>query len=143
MDRIFDEIVNPLSDALLPLNVLLEGLGAYSPVLIILAIAAGIGAPMLIIGVLFRPRNPIPLKKMTYECGIEPTNDAFERVIPRYYIYAMLFLAFDVETLFLFPWAIVFDRIGLFAFIEMVLFIVILLIGLFYAWAKGALDWHY
>ena len=143
MDRLFNEIINPLSDVLLPLNVLLEGLGAYSPVLIILAIAVGIGAPMLIIGILFRPSNPLPLKKLTYECGIEPEGDAFERMIPRYYIYAMLFLAFDVETLFLFPWAIVFDRIGLFAFIEMVLFIVILLIGLFYAWAKGALDWHY
>lgn len=143
MERFFNEIINPLSDALSPLNVLLDGLEAYSPVLIILAIAVGIGAPMLIVGVLFRPSNPLPLKKMTYECGIEPTDDAFGRVIPRYYIYAMLFLVFDVETLFLFPWAIVFDRIGLFAFIEMVLFIVILLIGLFYAWAKGALDWHY
>ena len=98
---------------------------------------------MLIVGALLRPNNPVPLKKMTYECGIEPKGDAFERVIPRYYIYAMLFLAFDVETLFLFPWAVVFDRIGVFAFIEMVLFIVILLVGLFYAWAKGALDWHY
>jgi NADH-quinone oxidoreductase subunit A len=55
----------------------------------------------------------------------------------------MLFLVFDVEALFLFPWAIVFDRIGIFAFIEMVLFILILLVGLLYAWAKGALDWHY
>lgn len=136
--------MRPILDALSPLNFLFEGLTAYSPMLITLAIAAGIGISMLVVGwILFRPNNPTPLKQMSYECGIEPEGDAFERVIPRYYIYAMLFLAFDVETLFLFPWAIVFDRIGIFAFIEMVLFILILLVGLFYAWAKGALDWHY
>jgi NADH-quinone oxidoreductase subunit A len=136
--------VDRLFDALSPLNILFKGLAAFSPVLIILAIATGIGIGMLVVGwILFRPNKPTPLKQMTYECGIEPNGDAYERVIPRYYIYAMLFLAFDVEALFLFPWAIVFDRIGLFAFIEMVLFVVILLVGLFYAWAKGALDWHY
>lgn len=136
--------MRPILDALSPLNVLFGGLNAYSPMLITLAIAAGIGVAMLVVGwILFRPNNPTPLKQVTYECGIEPEGDAWERVIPRYYIYAMLFLAFDVETLFLFPWAVVFDRIGMFAFIEMVLFILILLVGLFYAWAKGALDWHY
>ena len=125
-------------------NILLGGLSAYAPVLFILAIAGGVGAGMLIIGWLsFRPNKPTSLKLMAYECGIEPQDNALERVFPRYYIYAMLFLAFDVEILFLIPWAIVFDRLGVFAFIEMVLFILVLLVGLLYAWAKGALDWHY
>ena len=124
-------------------NLLLEGVAAYSPALIILAIATGTGVAMLAVGSLFRPDKPNPIKLAPYECGIAPAGDAWEPVVPRYYIYAMLFLAFDVETLFLFPWAVVFDRIGVFAFVEMVLFIMILIIGLAYAWAKGALDWHY
>lgn len=122
---------------------LLTGVAAYSPMLIIMAVAIGIGVAMLVVGGLIRPNKPNARKLMPYECGMEPTGDAMVRVIPRYYVYAMLFLAFEVESLFLFPWAIVFDRIGIFAFIEMVLFIVVLVIGLAYAWAKGALDWHY
>ncbi len=122
---------------------LLSGLSSYIPVLVFMAISGAIGFLMLLIGRLWRPSHPYKEKLSPYECGIEPEGDAWERVIPRYYVYAMLFLAFDVEALFLFPWAIVFDKIGWFAFIEMVLFIIVLLIGLVYAWAKGALDWRY
>ncbi len=122
---------------------MLSGTSSYVPILFFMAVAGGIGAAMLFIGLLWRPSNPYKEKGTPYECGIEPEGDAWERVIPRYYIYAMLFLAFDVEALFLFPWAIVFDKLGIFAFVEMVLFIVVLLIGLAYAWAKGALDWRY
>jgi NADH-quinone oxidoreductase subunit A len=121
----------------------LTGASSYIPVLFFIALAAGIGGIMLLLGIMWRPQRRYEEKLSPYECGMTPTGDAWERVIPRYYVYAMLFLAFDVEALFLFPWAIVFDRIGLFAFVEMVLFIIILVIGLVYAWAKGALDWRY
>ena len=122
---------------------LLTGVGSYVPVLFFMAMVGVIGFAMILLGIIWRPSNPYKEKGISYECGIEPEGDAWVRVIPRYYIFAMLFLAFDVEALFLFPWAIVFDKIGIFAQIEMVVFIVILLIGLIYAWAKGALDWRY
>ncbi|MFQ5645779.1 MAG: NADH-quinone oxidoreductase subunit A [bacterium] len=121
----------------------LAGKAAYSPVIMMILLSGGIGLSMLLIGWLIRPDRPNKQKLSPYECGIEPTGDAFTRVIPRYYIYAILFIVFDVEALFLLPWAIVFSRIGMFAFIEMVIFIVILVVGLIYAWAKGALDWYY
>jgi NADH-quinone oxidoreductase subunit A len=122
---------------------LLSGLSRYIPVLVFMVLAGVIGFSMLYLGILWRPKRPYKEKLSPYECGIEPFGDARERVVPRYYVYAMLFLAFDVEALFLFPWAIVFDKLGVFALVEMVLFIFILLIGLIYAWAKGALDWRY
>lgn len=116
-------------------------LAGYIPVLILFLLAAGIGTGMLMVGGLVRPKNRYDEKNSPYECGIEPFGDALDRVKPSYYIYAMLFLAFDVEAIFLFPWAVVFDKIGVFALVEMVLFIVILVIGLLYVWYKGALNW--
>ncbi len=98
---------------------------------------------MLIVGRIFRPNRPYPEKLEAYECGIASEGNAWENMGHRYYVYAMLFLAFDVEVLFLLPWALVFDQLGLFAFIEMVLFILVLVIGLAYTWAKGALEWRY
>lgn len=96
---------------------------------------------MMVVGSLVRPKNPYKEKNAAYECGLDPFSDAQERIKPGYYIYAMLFLAFDIEAVFLFPWAIVYDRLGLYALVEMVLFIIILLMGLLYAWHKGALKW--
>ena len=122
---------------------MLSGASSYVPILFFMALAGGIGLAMIFIGIIWRPKHSYAEKLSPYECGIDPEGDAWERVIPRYYVYAMLFLAFDVEALFLFPWAIVFDELGLFALVEMVLFIVVLLVGLIYAWAKGALDWRY
>jgi len=80
-------------------------------------------------------------KLMPYECGIDPIGDARERFSVRFYIVAMLFLVFDVETIFLFPWAVIYDRLALFGLVEMLVFIGILIVGYYYAWRKGALEW--
>ena len=88
------------------------------------------------------PRKHLaPLKHMTYECGEEPLGESWIRFHVRYYLYALVYIVFAVETVFLFPWAVVFRELGLAAFIEMLVFIAILLLGLGYAWAKGALEW--
>ncbi len=80
-------------------------------------------------------------KLMPYECGVDPIGDARDRFSVRFYIVAMLFLVFDVETIFLFPWAIIYDRLAVFGLVEMLLFIGILVVGYYYAWQKGALEW--
>jgi NADH-quinone oxidoreductase subunit A len=90
---------------------------------------------------LIRPRNPTPQKLTTYECGEEPIGIGWIRFHVRYYLYALVYIVFAVETVFLFPWAIVFQELGMVAFIEMMVFIGILLVGLAYAWKKGALEW--
>lgn len=90
---------------------------------------------------LVRPAKPTPEKLTTYECGEDPIGGSWVRIHVRYYLVALVYILFAVETVFLFPWAIVYRSLGMFAFIEMVIFIVILLVGLAYAWKKGALDW--
>ena len=113
----------------------------YLPILLFFFIATGIGCGMLLAGSLVRPKHSYPAKDAPYECGIDPFGDALERVKPRYYIYAMLFLAFDIEAIFLYPWAIVSGRLGMYALVEMFLFLSLLVLGLLYAWYKGALQW--
>lgn len=81
-------------------------------------------------------------KETTYECGEEPVGNAWIQFNMRYYVFALLFVAFDVETIFLYPWAVVYKQLGMFAFVEAAIFIVILLVGLAYAWGKGALTWE-
>jgi len=103
-------------------------------------------APVFPIGALLiprviAPRKPNRTKQETYECGIETVGDAYVRFKVQYYIFALVFLIFDVETVFLFPWAVSFNQIPLFAVLEGVLFIVILVVGLLYTWRKGALEW--
>lgn len=88
-----------------------------------------------------RPPRPSPEKLNTYECGEEPIGQAWIRFHVRYYLYALVYIIFAVEVVFLFPWAVVFKELGLFSFIEMMIFIIILLLGFFYAWRKGALEW--
>ena len=90
---------------------------------------------------LIRPAKPTPEKLTTYECGEDPIGSPWLRIHVRYYLFALVYILFAVETVFLFPWAIVYRSLGLFAFIEMMIFIVILLVGLAYAWAKRALEW--
>jgi NADH-quinone oxidoreductase subunit A len=80
-------------------------------------------------------------KLLPYECGVDPIGDARDRFSVRFYIVAMLFLIFDVETIFLFPWAVIYDRLAVFGLVEMLLFIGILVVGYYYAWRKGALEW--
>jgi NADH-quinone oxidoreductase subunit A len=113
----------------------------YLPVLIFIIIATAFGFGALIIGTIFRLNKPYYEKLMPYESGINPTGEPRTRFAVRFYIIAMLFVVFDVEAIFIYPWAIVFDKIGIYAFIEMVLFIGILLVGYIYAWKKEAFQW--
>jgi len=113
----------------------------YLPVLIFIIIATAFGLGALLIGTVFRLKKPYYEKLMPYESGITPTGEPRTRFSIRFYIIAMLFVIFDVEAIFIYPWAIVFDKIGIYAFIEMVIFIVILLVGYIYAWKKEAFVW--
>ncbi len=113
----------------------------YLPVLVFLGIATAFALGALIIGEVLRIRKPYSEKLMPYESGNLPVGETRQRFSVKFYIIAMLFVVFDVEAVFLYPWAIVFDRIGLYAFIEMVLFIVILFVGYIYAWKKEAFVW--
>ncbi|PKM82633.1 MAG: NADH-quinone oxidoreductase subunit A [Firmicutes bacterium HGW-Firmicutes-14] len=86
-------------------------------------------------------RNPTPVKLQTYECGLETQGETWVQFKISYFMYALVFVAFDVETIFLYPWAIKFQSLGLFAIVEMFIFIAILVIGFWYAWKEGALEW--
>lgn len=87
------------------------------------------------------PKKPNPIKKTTYECGIETVGDSWIQFKAQYYIFALVFLVFDVETVFLFPWAVKLDSLGMFAVLEGIVFILILVAGLVYTWRKGMLEW--
>ena len=104
-----------------------------------------LGAIFVALGLLgawiFRPHRPYPEKNATYECGEEPVGSAWIRLNVRFYVVALIFLIFDVEVAFLFPWAIVYRQFGVFGFLEMAVFLVILIIGYAYVWVKGDLNW--
>jgi NADH:ubiquinone oxidoreductase subunit 3 (subunit A) len=87
------------------------------------------------------PRKPNPIKQSTYECGMETVGESWVQFKAQYYIYALVFLVFDVETVFLFPWAVALGQLSLFAVVEGIVFILILIAGLVYAWRKGMLEW--
>ena len=108
---------------------------------IFLLLAPVFPALALIIPRLIAPRKPNRIKQQTYECGIETVGDTWVQFKSQYYIYALVFLVFDVEIVFLYPWAVAFNILPLFAVLEGVLFILILVGGLLYAWRKGALEW--
>ncbi|HLC16316.1 MAG TPA: NADH-quinone oxidoreductase subunit A [Thermodesulfovibrionia bacterium] len=114
---------------------------AYLPVLIFLCIAALFGLGSLLIGYVLRPQRKYSIKLMPYESGNDPIGEPRNRFFIRYYIIAILFIVFDVETVFLYPWAVAFDKLGLFGAVEMIIFILILAIGYVYAWKKNALRW--
>jgi len=113
----------------------------YLPIAIFMLIALAFGLGALIVGIIFRPRRPYFEKLLPYESGNPPIGEPRYRFSVKFYVTAMLFVVFDVEAVFLYPWAIVFDKIGLYAFIEMVIFIVILVAGYIYAWKKDAFRW--
>ena len=116
-------------------------LDAYVPILIFIFVAIGFAVVTLWFSWSFAPAKYSRVKLEPYECGIEPTTDARDRYSVRYYLVAMLFVIFDVETIFLFPWAVKYDVLGLFGLVEMGVFILILVVGYAYAWKKGALEW--
>jgi len=113
----------------------------YLPVLIIMIIAFLFGAVSLLVGSVFRISRPYRDKLRPYESGIEPVGEPRQRFSVKFYIIAMLFVVFDVEAVFLYPWALVFDKIGLYALVEMLLFIAVLVAGYIYAWKKEAFTW--
>jgi NADH-quinone oxidoreductase subunit A len=114
----------------------------YAAVAIFLLIGVGFVLFTFLLSWLIRPSAPNPIKHSTYECGEEPFGSGWIQFNVRFYIFALIFVIFDVETVFLFPWAIAYQSLGLFAFIEMVVFISILLFGLWYCWRKGLLKWY-
>jgi NADH-quinone oxidoreductase subunit A len=116
----------------------------FSDYVTLVALAlAGAGLVVVALGAarLIAPRRPLPEKLTTYECGIDPVGEGWSQSQIRYYIYAFLFVIFDVESVFLFPWAVVFEPLGMYAVVSMAMFIVILGAGLVYAWRKGVLRW--
>jgi NADH-quinone oxidoreductase subunit A len=113
----------------------------YLPILIFMMVAAAFAIVSILAGYVVRPSRPYRAKLMPYESGAPTFSDARAKFPMRYYIIAMLFVIFDIETVFLYPWAVVFQKLGLFGLVEMLLFIAILLVGYFYAWKKGALEW--
>jgi len=114
----------------------------YAPIFIFILIALGMGAMPLVMTFMIAEQKPNAEKLSAYECGFEAFEDARLQIDVRFYLLAILFVIFDLESAFLFPWAIVLDQIGLFGFVEMVLFLVVLLVGYIYAWKKGALQWE-
>jgi NADH-quinone oxidoreductase subunit A len=113
----------------------------YVPIFIFLIISFLVGAGTIAIASLVRPKNPNKTKLMPYECGIDPVDNARQRYTIRFYIVAILFVVFDVETVFLFPWAAQYKLLGVFGFVEMLVFLGILIVGFIWIWKKGALEW--
>lgn len=115
----------------------------YFAVFIMTGVVSVIALSILFLSSLVRPSNPYAKKNQPYECGVDPIGEASVGQFKlHFFIVAILFIVFEVETLFLFPWAVVLKQIGLLGYIEMFVFIFLLLVGFIYAWAKGALDWE-
>ncbi|MDO8283083.1 MAG: NADH-quinone oxidoreductase subunit A [Thermodesulfovibrionia bacterium] len=114
----------------------------YLPVIVILVFSVLVGMGAMVAGLLVRPRRPYAQKLEPYESGNLPIGEPRLRFSVKFYIVAMLFVVFDVEAVFLYPWAVSYDNLGIFGFVEMMIFIFILLVGYAYAWKKGALNWE-
>ncbi len=120
----------------------------YFPILMFVLVGVAIGVLPIVMGFLLAPNRPDPEKLSPYECGFEAFEDARMKFDVRYYLIAILFILFDLEVAFLFPWATIFkdivaaDSIKMFGFVEMLVFVAILVVGYIYAWAKGALEWE-
>jgi len=114
----------------------------YLPILIFIAIAAVISAGLVVVPALIAPKRPDPEKLSAYECGFNAFGDARMKFDVRYYLVSILFIIFDLEVAFLFPWAITLSQTGQFAFWSMVVFLAVLTVGFIYEWKKGALEWE-
>ncbi len=119
----------------------MSNVAEYLSILLFIVAGTGIVLITFFIARLIRPHNPYPEKNVNYECAELPIGSSWIKFNNRFYIFALIFVIFDVEVIFLFPWAVAFGHLGLFALVEMVVFILILFFGLFYAWRKGALKW--
>ena len=121
---------------------LFDFLRDYATILIFLFISIGLGFAFIVVNFLFSPSNPDPEKLSAYECGFEAFDDARMKFDVRFYLVAILFIIFDLEVAFLFPWAVSLGNIGLLGFWSMMFFLFILTVGFVYEWKKGALDWE-
>jgi len=117
-------------------------LAEYFPILLFILVGLAVGVVPIVLGKLLGPNRPDPEKLSPYECGFEPFEDARMKFDVRYYLVAILFILFDLEIAFLFPWATVLNDIGLFGFLSMMVFLGILVVGFIYEWMKGALEWE-
>jgi NADH-quinone oxidoreductase subunit A len=117
-------------------------LAEYFPILLFIAVGLAVGVAPMVLGRLLGPNRPDPEKLSPYECGFEAFEDARMKFDVRYYLVAILFILFDLEIAFLFPWAVVVNEIGLPGFLAMMLFLAILTVGFVYEWMKGALEWE-
>ena len=115
----------------------------YFPVLVQAIVAMALAAGLLSVSYLLGKKVRNRVKDMPYESGIVPTGDARQRFSVKFYLVGMLFILFDIEAIFLYPWAVVYRQLKMFAFVEMLIFIVLILCGFFFVWKKGALDWSY
>jgi NADH-quinone oxidoreductase subunit A len=115
---------------------------SYLPLLVIFLVSVFIGLAIVVLSNLLSWKNPTPIKLMPYECGMDPIGGARRRFSVRFFIMGMLFIVFDIELIFLFPWAKIFDKLQFFGFVEMLVFVLVLLVGLAYVWKKGALEWE-
>jgi NADH-quinone oxidoreductase subunit A len=117
-------------------------LAEYFPILLFILVGIGVGVAPMVLGKLLGPSRPDPEKNSPYECGFEPFEDARMKFDVRYYLVAILFILFDLEIAFLFPWATVINDIGVAGFVSMMIFLSILVVGFIYEWMKGALEWE-
>jgi len=117
-------------------------LAEYFPILLFIVVGIAVGVAPMVLGALMAPNRPDPEKLSPYECGFEAFEDARMKFDVRYYLVAILFILFDLEIAFLFPWAIVINDIGFAGFLSMMLFLAILVVGFVYEWMKGALEWE-
>lgn len=113
----------------------------YLPLLIHLMFALGLSVALVVLSSLFGKRRPTRAKMQPYECGMTPVGDARQRFSVKFYLVAMLFILFDVEAIFLYPWAVILRELKMFGFYEMLVYILVILTGFFYIWRKGVLDW--
>jgi NADH-quinone oxidoreductase subunit A len=113
----------------------------YFPVLVQIAIAVVVAGALVALSFLLGKRVKDRVKDSPYECGIAPTGSARERFSVKFYLVGIVFILFDIEAVFLYPWAVVYRELKMFAFVEMLLFIILIVVGFFYVWKKGALDW--
>ncbi len=117
-------------------------LADYLPILIFLVIAVGFALFTLFASAIIGKRKVTPQKMLPYECGMEPIGEARKPFSVKFYIIAMFFIIFDIEAIFLYPWAVIFKDLKFFGLVEMAIFIAILLVGFIYVWKKGALEWE-
>ncbi len=117
-------------------------MGAILPFLITALILLILGSVMLVANRVIAPRRPDPRKYIPYECGVDPSGPGWVPFHVRFYLIALIFLVFDVEVVFLYPWAVIFEELSWFGFVEITIFVVMLLLAYVYAWSEGALQWE-